>query len=80
MRFNSLICLLTIREYLMVSLPVPLVLLLLVCHTAGEQHLVPVVTLGAGGVFLNIKCLSQSSKIAINFYVDIILKWNVTKV
>ena len=64
----------------MMSLPVPFVLLLLVGHAAGQEHLVPVVTLGAGGGFLNIKCLSQSSKIAINFYVDIILKWNVTKV
>ena len=55
----------------MVSLPVPLVLLLLVGHAAGQEHLVPVVTLGAGGVLLDV------SKIDINFYVDIILKWNV---
>ena len=37
----------------MMSLSVPLVLLLLVRHAAGEEHLVPVVTLRAGRVLLN---------------------------
>ena len=44
---------LTIVEYLMMSFSVPLVLLLLVRHAAGEEHLVPVVTLRAGRVLLN---------------------------
>ena len=43
---------LTVVEYLVVSLPVPLVLLLLVSHAAGEEDLVSVVTLGAGRVLL----------------------------
>ena len=44
---------LTVVEYLMVSLPVALVLLLLVGGAAGEQHLVAVVALRAGRVLLN---------------------------
>ena len=48
-----IICLLTVVEYLVVSLPVPLVLLLLVRHAAGEEDLVSVVTLSAGRVLLN---------------------------
>ena len=43
---------LTVVEYLVVSLPVPLVLLLLVGHAAGQEHLVSVVTLSAGRVLL----------------------------
>ena len=42
----------------MMSLPVPFVLLLLVGHAAGQQDLVSVVALGAGGVLLNIKRLT----------------------
>ena len=67
-----IIGLLTVVEYLVVSLPVPLVLLLLVGHAAGQEHLVSVVTLSAGRVLLN-----NFFKTNINFYVDIILKWSV---
>ena len=68
---------LTVVEYLMVSLPVPLVLLLLVGGAAGEQHLVAVVALRAGRVLLKLFNSEIFFKTNINFYVDIILKWSV---
>ena len=61
----------------MVSLPVPLVLLLLVGGAAGEQHLVAVVALRAGRVLLKLFNSEIFFKTNINFYVDIILKWSV---
>ena len=68
---------LTVVEYLMVSLPVALVLLLLVGGAAGEQHLVAVVALRAGRVLLKLFNSEIFFKTNINFYVDIILKWSV---
>ena len=61
----------------MVSLPVPLVLLLLVGGAAGEQHLVAVVALRASRVLLKLFNSEIFFKTNINFYVDIILKWSV---
>ena len=56
---------LTIVEYLMMSLSVSLVLLLLVRHAAGEKHLVSVVTLRAGRVLLkhNLKYFLDKHKV-----------------
>ena len=68
---------LTVVEYLVVSLPVALVLLLLVGGAAGEQHLVAVVALRAGRVLLKLFNSEIFFETNINFYVDIILKWSV---
>ena len=61
---------LTVVEYLVVSLPVALVLLLLVGGAAGEQHLVAVVALRAGRVLLKLFNSEIFFKTNINFYVD----------
>ena len=52
--FTLYLSVLTVVEYLMVSLPVALVLLLLVGGAAGEQHLVAVVALRASRVLLKL--------------------------